>query len=153
MNSEVAPAPVPAAPPGRPARRSFGQRRAKSASSLSAHGQPMVWLTGGLLAVSLAMICGLLGLVAYQGFGTFWPVPLVRIKTFDGQAYLGEVAREEETRKLLRTGNFELSGSHFHWVDDDQIKAQWQPDWGLVVERLNWGRFYGVPDAFLVDGR
>ncbi len=181
MSSEPALSPIVASLPSSvPPRRSFGQRRAKSASSLSAQGEPMVWLTGGCLAVSLAMICGLLCLVVSQGLSTFWPVPVVRIETRDGHAYLGEVTRHDEFRpestaalpahhgaqlpaeasltapvhrELLRTGNFELTGTHFHWIDDEQIALEMEPEWALVVERLNWGRFYGTPEAFLIDGQ
>jgi phosphate transport system permease protein len=172
---------VASLPSSAPPRRSFGQRRAKSASSLSAQGEPMVWLTGGCLAVSLAMICGLLCLVVSQGLSTFWPVPVVRIDTHEGHSYLGEITRHDEFRpqpsaailparqdaqvraeispaapvhrELLRTGNFELSGTHFHWIDDEQITLEMEPEWALVVERLNWGRFYGTPEAFLIDGQ
>ena len=181
MSSEPGPGTVVAAlPAGTPLRRSFGQRRVKSASSLSAQGEPMVWLTGGCLAVSLAMICGLLGLVIAEGVSTFWAGPVVRIETRDGRAYMGEIARHDEFRpepaapsisasrqaelraesparapvhrQLLRTGNFDLTGTHFHWIDDDQIALEMEPEWALVVERLNWGRFYGTPEAFLIDG-
>ena len=49
-------------------------------TTLSAHGAPMVWLTGGALATALAMIVGLLVLVLYQGLQTFWPLPVVQLK-------------------------------------------------------------------------
>jgi phosphate transport system permease protein len=42
----------------------------RSRSAL-ADGQPMIWLTGGALAIGLAMIVGLLGLVLSQGLSTF----------------------------------------------------------------------------------
>ncbi len=196
MSSEGIPAAV-LTPPPPPLRRSFGQRRAKGLGSLAAYGQPMLWLTGGCLAVSLAMITGLLCLVLYQGSSTFWPVPVVLVETRDGHAYLGEITREESFRRppasptntaqgqnntaddkspatdkaangaqpppapadnighreLVRTGNFEVTGTHFHWINEDQIERQSLPPWAVVVERLSWGRFYGTPDAFLVDGQ
>jgi phosphate transport system permease protein len=129
------------------------------------------------------MIVGLLGLVPYHGIGTFWPQPIVAIKTLDGHTYLGEIARsetyepsdrvfaslpkgvEEEaraivakddgkaTRQLVRVGNFELTQSPFHWVDSFLIAEQSRPQWALVLERLKNGRFYGKLAAFLVDGQ
>lgn len=159
------------------------KRRAKSRSALVAQGNPLVWLTGGCLAAALAMIVGLLGLVVYQGGGTFWPVPLVRFELADGTVRLGEITRTdtyrpsaavlqalpegaqasarrlleeqegEATRWLLRTGNFELTGEHFHWVSDFAAASESRPEWAMVFERQEWGRFYGVPRAFLVDGR
>jgi len=70
-------------------------RRPRAKSSLLSRGEPMVWLTGGALALSLGMIVGLLGLVLWQGSLTFWPVPLVQITTLDGRQLLGELTRTE----------------------------------------------------------
>jgi phosphate transport system permease protein len=158
-------------------------RRIKARSSLFSHGQPMIWLTGGALAVSLAMIVGLLGLIFYEGFLTFWPEPVLQISTTSGNRYMGEVTREEtyrpddtalsglnpaalelakasldksggvSTRRQLRTGNNELTGTHFTWISDFAIAEQSLPEWAIVVERLEWGRFYGNPAAFLIDGK
>ena len=56
-------------------------------------------------------------------------------------------------RELVRTGNFELSGTHFEWVNEVLIESQQTPEWALLLERLSWGRFYGMPEQFLVDGQ
>ncbi len=167
----------------RPPRASFRARRVKPGSPLTAHGEPLLWLTGGALVVALAMIIGLLGLVLYQGFDTFWPLPLIEVKTSDGSVYLGELSRGETFtpqekffeglpgdaakraraemadgdgrlhRRLLRTGNYDLTHTHFHWIDDCQIIGEGRPEWGLVIERLSWGRFYGIPVAYVEDGQ
>jgi phosphate transport system permease protein len=127
-------------------------------SSLFAHGEPALWLTGGALVICLAMIVGLLVLVAWQGLTTFWPGPYVEIQTNDVK-YAGEVAKQDEVetggrkvrRRLVRIGNFEITGDHYHRVRDDEIVQESLPEWGVVVERLAWGRFYGVPTSFLLD--
>jgi phosphate transport system permease protein len=139
-------------------------------TSLFAHGEPMVWLTGGTLVLSLAMIAGLLGLVFYFGTGTFWPSPATQLALADGTTLLGEATDREtydlphdasgdvETaeRTLIRIGNFELTGRHFEWVSDfelaERADAVSYPEWAIVVERMTWGRFYGTPKAFRVDG-
>lgn len=58
-------------------------------------------------------------------------------------------------RRLVRTGNYELTNEHFNWVSDFEIlpDGQSQPPWALVLERLTWGRFYGEPQALLIDGQ
>jgi len=122
----------------------------------------MVWITGGGLVISLLMIVGLLILVVMQGLFTSWPPPVVEYETTSGEKVMGEITRTEEftpmgseeqaTRYLVRTGNFELTGEHFKWVNDFDIKAATNPDWVLVLERVSWGRFYGFPMGFLVDG-
>jgi phosphate transport system permease protein len=169
--------------PSAPTRR--GKRRGGGpAASLMARGEPMVWSMGGALAVCLVMIFGLLGYVAYKGFGTFWPDPIVKIRTVGGDVLMGEFTRNDTyrpteaelrglpeevaaattarvqanggwtRRRLLRTGNFELTNEHFKWVSDFQIteSGETRPQWAIVFERLAWGRFYGEPKAFVIDG-
>lgn len=133
-------------------------------TSLLAHGEPMVWLTSGALAVALVMIVGLVGLVLAQGLGTFWPTPVLEIQTRDGKRVLGEVARVEEksapeageenpeSRRLLRSGNFELTGTHFEWIEAGNVVKEERPPWAVAVERTAWGRFFGTPRAFRRDG-
>jgi phosphate transport system permease protein len=149
-----------------------------------AHGEPMLWATGGGLAICLVMIVGLLVLVVYQGSATFWPSPIVSFKTFAGQTIMGEVTRQEHflpqehtftslsneataaartemgssdgqlRRRLVRTGNFELTNEHFQWINDFEIVpgSETKPEWAIIFERLAWGRFYGLPRDFLIDG-
>ncbi len=163
--------------PSRKGRRGSGD----GSATLLAHGEPMVWLTGGGLALALVMILCLLALVAYQGMVTFRPVPVVRLELHDGRVHLGEVARRErykptladigrlperlretvqqgvrETggwawRRLVRTGNYELTGEHYAWVSDYEVAAEALPAWAMVLERMTWGRFYGEPVAFELD--
>lgn len=158
-------------------------RRLRTKASLFAQGEPMVWLTGGGLTVSILMIVGLLALVVVQGVTTLWPVPVVKATLADGGTVMGEVTRGESfrpgstmlaalapeaaaksraemvagdgtlRRRLVRIGNYELTGEHFQWVNDFQVASEEQPPWAVVVERAAWGRFYGVPRAFLMDGR
>jgi phosphate ABC transporter permease subunit PstA len=159
-------------------------RFSHQAASLLARGEPMVWLTGFGLVVGLLMVISLVGFVFYQGIVTFWPVPVVQIVLEDGTTVMGEITRSEDYepgpqvvqglsgvakdaaekelarrdgrlhRRLVRTGNFELTGEHFRWVEDFLIGTTGvqKPAWALVFERTAWGRFYGVPVGFLVDG-
>ena len=55
----------------------------------------MIWLTGGALTACLAMIVGLLLLVVAQGMPTFWPQPVVQVKTLKGRTHAGEISRAE----------------------------------------------------------
>lgn len=141
----------------------------------------MVWLTGGALALSLAMISGLLALIVVQGTATFWPRELVEQTLDGGDVILGEESRAEEfqpepgwleqlppaaaaraqaqleraqplVRRLWRVGNFELTGQHFRWVADVEVESSERPAWACLVERVSWGRFYGVPTALVRSG-
>lgn len=142
----------------------------------------MIWFTGGGLAFCLVMIVGVLMLLLYQGLTTFWPGPVSRMVLIDGVERMGEIARGETFepadalfdpfpeerardirarvadregeayRTLLRTGNFDLTGTHFHWISDFTVEREDFPEWAMVVERMTWGRFYGFPTAFEIDG-
>ena len=78
---------------------SFDHSRRRGArspfSSLTAHGEPWVWLTAGSLAIAVLMIVGLLGFIAIRGAATFWPQPLVEVTLRDGRQTLGEVTDRE----------------------------------------------------------
>ena len=132
-------------------------KRVSGSTSLLAHGENMIWLMGGALAVCALMVVGLLALVLWQGSTTFWAHPVERIELANGTVLMGEVTRRQtvgdEHRRLVRTGNFERIGTHFEWVSDPDIRNESRPEWALVLERRAWGRFYGVPTDFRVDGR
>ena len=83
---------LPAAP--KHARR----RRGSSHTSLSAHGEPMVWLTGGALAIALLMIVTLLAHVFWTGARTFWPGPVVQLELLDGTVLMGEPTEVDSYR-------------------------------------------------------
>lgn len=155
-------------------KRRPGRRR----SSLFARGEPLVWLTGGSLVLCVVMIVGLLGYVLVMGTGTFWPADVTMVVTTSGKKTMGEVAKDETfrpgpelmreispearaavdaedgqaRRRMFRTGNFDLTGSHYTWTSSFEVAEESRPEWALVVERLAWGRFYGFPREFLIDG-
>jgi phosphate transport system permease protein len=114
---------------------------------------------GGGLVVALVMIAGLLGIVAREGLATFVPRPVVRIATrSSGTILMGEIEREQEQpgggrRRLVRIGNFELTGEHYAWVADRDVVSEERPPRALVLERMEWGRFYGEPVGFLLAGK
>ncbi len=160
------------------------RRQSKAINSHMAQGEAWVWLTGGALSLAIFMILGLLGIVLYNGSVTFWPGPVYAFQDHDGQPYMGEMFRQERftpsetllnnlpdaqrnvvqakldeddglaNRILLRTANFDLTGTHFTWLNEFDIERdqEAQPTWAIVVERMTWGRFYGMPEAFEVGG-
>ena len=177
--SQASAAPPPVRPQKHAPRR---RRDASHMTTLFAQGEPFVWLTAGGLVIALGMIASLLWHVVATGLATFWPRPLVAIEMVSGERYLGEIADSEtyapqaqdlagltgdlraaaearlsagggEARRMLvRTGNYELTGVHYRWISDFAVARQELPTWGIVVERLTLGRFYGTPAAFRVDG-
>jgi phosphate transport system permease protein len=149
---------------------SLRHRHRIARTDLAAHGEPWLWLTAGSLAAAIAMIVGLLALIAMQGLATFWPVPLEMVVLSDGRRALGERAGREpaaaspghdtpaldrpvsrsSARRLLRTANHdEVGGSHFEWFDEAAFVSESRPEWATAVERVDGGRFHGFPSRML----
>jgi phosphate transport system permease protein len=149
---------MPVIPP--PVKLRAPRRRAP----LTARGEPQVWLTGGCVAASVLMIGILLLFIFWQGIATFWPKPLEQLTTDNGKVVLGEPARQETyklagqsgaqaSRRLIKTGNYDLTGDDFTWVDDRKIAGRSFPEWGLVIERVAWWNGYGTLEGIVVDGQ
>ena len=126
-------------------------------------GDTYIWMTGLSLMFSLLMIAGLLFLIATKALGFFWPADVVEIKLNNGQVYLGQYAGNEaipqmgdksikEYRTRLKIGNRDLYGLDFTWVDDDQIKSTEFPKNVIVLERREWGNFYGFLKELDING-
>ena len=75
------------------------------------------------------------------------PAPLVPA----ARKVLGDAHERALTRRMVRTGNFDLTRQHFTMVPAFAIAKEDEPEWALVVERLEWGRFYGFPKVFRID--
>jgi len=139
-------------------------------------GDPWIWLIGGGLAISLIMVVGLLLLIAVRGFGHFWPSPLMATTAVqtDGEIVpvLGVVVRSETltakriresgvevpadqplvTRYLINVGNRDLTGKDFAWYPALALGEWRYPDDAIMLERREWGNFYGYARALERDG-
>jgi phosphate transport system permease protein len=118
-------------------------------------GQSLTSLCAGALGFSILLTLGLLVLLAYQGMGFFWQKGLVLLVLRDGSRVLGEVHADEEipghdpsatpkTRTQLKVGNRDLTGADFRWVDEAEIAERSYPADAAILERLEWGNFYGT---------
>ena len=131
-------------------------------------GSPWVWMTAGGVAIAVLMTVGLLAVIATRGLGHFWPadvieadyqVPGEAAHVFAGeQVQLEEVPRarlaaaglpvdikggEFMTRELLKVGNRDLYGADFQWVVGEWMNNLRKPAELMVIERREWGNFYG----------
>jgi phosphate transport system permease protein len=137
-------------------KRTVGRRHAP----ITARGEPMVWLSGSCVATAVIMIVLLLGFIFWQGMFTFWPKPLIESKLAGGKIVLGEPTRSDSytvegnaaSRILYKTGNYDLTGDDFTWVNDSSVIERSAPRWGLVIERAAWLNAYGTLEALTVDG-
>jgi phosphate transport system permease protein len=144
-----------------------------------ASGGPMVWLTAGAVSVSLIMVLGLALLIAVRGLGHFWPAAVVETVYVcqDGseERILGTVRRSETvtpvvlgetgynvpeelereifTRHLFQVGNRDLTGQDFRWFPGPPFTGEWSyPEDALLLERTEWGNFYGYLRAVKENG-
>jgi phosphate transport system permease protein len=120
-------------------------------------GQSLTALCGGALALSLLLIVALLALIANEGLRYFWPRELVELELGDGRVLLGEIHQREAippppgagagaaaaSRIQLKVGNRDLTGIDFLWIDEADIRRRARPAEAAVIERLEWGNFYG----------
>ncbi|MDD5580347.1 MAG: phosphate ABC transporter permease PstA [Methylobacter sp.] len=130
-------------------------------------GAPWIWLNAAAVSTSLIMIVGVLGLVTVRGIGHFWPSQVMQFNYMEEgkqpQIIIGEkvdtsitpaamakstgfkMAENEETlvQYLIKTGNRDVTGSDFRWIQERNVKDQSEPADIMVVERREWGNFYG----------
>jgi phosphate transport system permease protein len=130
-------------------------------------GNPWVWLNAAAVSACLIMVLGVLGLIFARGIGYFWPGELVqfRYQEDNGQVrdMIGELIDTSATPAVMakaagfamaddedvlvqyqiKTGNRDLSGADFRWIQARRIKQQSRPSELIAVERREWGNFYG----------
>ena len=119
-------------------------------------GKSMTWICGGALALNVLLILGLLLLLAVNGLSYFWQKDLLEVHVDDGQVLMGEVYQrqtyfadasdrlsEANERIRLKVGNRDLTGIDFVWVNEPGITARRYPPDAVMLERLEWGNFYG----------
>ena len=115
-----------------------------------AAGQVFTWLAAGALALNLLLIVGLLFVLASNGLGSFWQGRLLELVLDDGSRVLGEPAGREEipggapaTRIRLKTGNRDLLGADFRWLEEASVVSRSYPSEAVLLERTEWGDFLG----------
>ena len=131
-------------------------------------GEPGIWMSGGAVAIAVIMTIGLMAVIAYRGLGHFWPADVIEARySVPGQPVqmlLGELVQEEEVtrerlagaglpipadapefmrRDLFKVGNRDLTGADFTWLVGDWLSEHQTPEDIVVLERREWGNFYG----------
>lgn len=125
-------------------------------------------MSAAAVSISIFTVGSLVLLLAIQGFGHFWPSEVGLINQ-GGQNFIGEFRQTEVIpverlkelgiavpkgtdvveRRLLKTGNREITGTDFRWFND--IGDIQYPREIYVLERTEWGNFYGFLKA--IDGK
>jgi phosphate transport system permease protein len=128
-------------------------------------GQAFTWLCGGALAFNVLLVLSILALLAWNGLGYFWQKSILRLEMKDGRAILGEVWGTEKDeaaaqtggtpidRLRLKIGNRDVQGLDFEWIDRKDIASISQPADAVVLERAEWGNFYGTLEELRAGGK
>ena len=143
-------------------------------------GDTNVWITASMVGVTLLMVLAVVGVILVNGLGYFWPHSLQRIELRDAPPLFVRIletetreqtdttAKTERTSLLgmevwpsrpvtgtyervqVKIANRDLNGLDFRWIDRPQITATTDPEDVFVVERLEYGEFYGTLKALKV---
>ena len=130
-------------------------------------GSPWIWLTAGAVSINLILVVGLLALIAIRGLGHFWPADIVEYRYQDQTGQASVIIGEEVASSLLpeaqakaaghevlnnaeylvqfliKTGNRDILGSDFRWIQEQYIQQKSEPEDLIIIERREWGNFYG----------
>lgn len=140
-------------------------------------GAPWVWLNAAAVSLSLIMVFGLLAMIAVRGLGHYWPGQVAAIEYIekgDAQAVtvIGEIVDQQVlkpelakaagytpeqaaaglTQYLVKTGNRDVSGLDFRWLLGKDVRQTDYPENLMVLERREWGNFYGYLEAIKQEG-
>jgi phosphate transport system permease protein len=144
-----------------PRRSAAGASAATRARRTAAFGQAMTWLCGGALALNLLLMIGMMALLGYHGLAYFWQRDLHQLRLRDGRQLLGEIwevekkpatsaqaggeaARAAIDRLRIKIGNRDVGGLDFEWVDGKDVAGDTRPAGAVMLERTEWGNFYGT---------
>ncbi len=125
--------------------KSKNQATAKSMTRRHARGEVWVWLSAAGMLTTVLMLVGLLVLVTVNGLSALWPRSIHEFEMTDGSKALGELTKrnKEKAGTQIKTGNRDLYGIDFKWLEESEIQNQQLPDDVYVLERLEHGQFVG----------
>ena len=139
-------------------------------------GTPWIWLNAGAVTISVIMVVGLLVLIAVRGLGHFWPKTVYEIEYLNNDEtvqVIGERVETEEVlkqrilesgikvesddelikRSLIKVGNRDSLGVDFMLTVTPNEKKVTKPEDVLVLERTQWGNFYGFLKEIKSDNK
>ncbi|MEY4767575.1 MAG: hypothetical protein RL637_214 [Pseudomonadota bacterium] len=139
-------------------------------------GEPWVWLNAAAVSTSLILVLGLLILIAVRGLGHFWPATVIEYHYQDNNqqiTLIGEVVdsvvlsaqqakdahyqlpsgSDSLLQHLIKTGNRDVTGLDFRWIQAQYILSSDYPKNIVVIERREWGNFYGYLVAVKQQGQ
>ncbi len=125
-------------------------------------------MNAGAISIAIIAVAGLLGLIMVRGMSQFWPAEVYQLDV-NGRTVIAEFVESETipaaqvpdystdqelvVRHLIKSGNRDLQGADFSWVIDGTIKHRELPPEVMVLERTEWGDFYGYLQSVKESGK
>ena len=130
-------------------------------------GEPFIWFNAAAVTISSVAVVALLILLAVRGLGHFWPGTIYQITYshpgVEAVRLLGERVESESVpieqlhnsgvqfetkevtvrRDLIKLGNRDVTGRDFSWFVYPWLSDEQEPAAAMVLERREWGNFYG----------
>jgi len=130
-------------------------------------GEPFIWFNAAAVTICAVAVVSLLLLLAVRGLGHFWPGAVYETHygqpNVPAQRVLGELVESESIpveqlrasgvefksdelqvrRDLFKLGNRDVFGHDFSWFLDPYLSELKKPVDAMVMERREWGNFYG----------
>jgi phosphate transport system permease protein len=139
-------------------------------------GSPWIWMNAGAVTASIVMVAALIILIAVRGLGHFWAKPVFEADYIEadgsttlliGEIHDSEMVPAERLREageevavgvdslrryLVKTGNRDTGGLDFRWALESRMQNRRHPETLMVLERYEWGNFYGYLRSVSEDG-
>ena len=138
-------------------------------------GEPWIWLNASAVSISIIVVLGLLLVIAVKGLSHFWPAEIIQAELVKGEqrtTLIGEITdkadvpvqrlrdsgleietdKEVISRSLIKVGNRDLLGSDFRWVVFPENTRIHYPKELTIIERREWGNFYGYVKSISKNG-
>lgn len=116
-----------------------------------------IWLSAVAICIPLLLLLAFLVLVIKNAFFAFWPVSVQKYQLINSKIILGELSswehyfneekNIEDFRWQVKQGNRDLYGEDFIWVKQAEIAQTESPLDAVIIERLEWGKFFGFIQA------
>lgn len=128
-------------------------------------GEAHVWLSAMGLSIGLVMVATLLSVIIWNGIEVFWPKRIVELTVKDGGKEVqigGEIVQRRNkpvqndgkvhAEIQLFTGNKDVYGQSFRFIDVSDVVKETTPTRVLRVERTTYGNAIGKPVRLKIGG-
>ena len=135
-------------------------------------GEHWIWMSSAMVSISVVLVFGLMGMIAYKGALHFWPHAVYEIQLDQNgqkETVIGELRDEKlghvtdpvtgvetpASQYLIKVGNRDVYGIDFRWVNDNVIASEMDKlsKDVLVIERYEYGNVFGHLSSANIGGK